>query len=158
MKQSQDLLEELKSCLNGDFQDAVEAMVTDPVLFDVQLLHRALFEVSCPFDIYLDDKSVRESDKLVMFQFLSSMLHRFKSSKVQILSRQIITFDVLLTWEIYFDLKLLSNWYILTKGTSKNNMDTKYHKAAYMTSGCRVGTNIISLIRYKNDWGGQQHP
>ncbi|KAL5252103.1 hypothetical protein ACHWQZ_G015044 [Mnemiopsis leidyi] len=40
-----DLLEELKSCLNGDFQDAVEAMVTDPVLFDVQLLHRALFEL-----------------------------------------------------------------------------------------------------------------
>ena len=39
------MLEELKSCLNGDFQDAVEAMVTDPVLFDVQLLHRALFEV-----------------------------------------------------------------------------------------------------------------
>ncbi|XP_063678173.1 annexin A13-like isoform X9 [Bolinopsis microptera] len=40
-----DMLEELKSCLNGDFQDAVEALVTDPVLYDVQLLHRALFEL-----------------------------------------------------------------------------------------------------------------
>jgi hypothetical protein len=61
-------------------------------------------------------------------------------------------------YTICFDLKLLSNRYILTKGTSKNSMDTNYHKAANMTSGCRVGSNIISLIRYKNDWGSQQHP
>ena len=40
------MLEELKICLNGDFQDAVEALITDPVLYDVKLLHRSLFEVT----------------------------------------------------------------------------------------------------------------
>eukprot|EP00116_Pleurobrachia_bachei_P004887 sb/3465149/ len=40
-----DMLEELKICLNGDFQDAVEALITDPVLYDVKLLHRSLFEM-----------------------------------------------------------------------------------------------------------------
>ena len=50
------------------------------------------------------------------------------------------------------DLKLLSNWYILTKGMLKYYMDAKYHKAANVVSGCKANPNLDSLMKYKNDW------
>ena len=56
------------------------------------------------------------------------------------------------------DLKLLSNWYILTKGMLKYYMEAKYHKAANVVSGCKANPNFDSLMKYKNDWGNQQHP
>ena len=37
-------------------------------------------------------------------------------------------------------------------------MDTKYHKAANVASGCKANPNVDSLLKYKNDWGNQQHP
>ena len=37
-------------------------------------------------------------------------------------------------------------------------MDTKYHKAANVASGCRANPNVDCLMKYKNDWGNQQHP
>ena len=48
------------------------------------------------------------------------------------------------------DLKLSSNWYILTKGMLKYYMDAKYHKAANVVSGCEANPNLDSLIKYKN--------
>ena len=57
-----------------------------------------------------------------------------------------------------FDLKLLSNWYILTKGMLKYYMDAKYHKAANVVSGCEANPNLDSLMKYQNNRGNQQHP
>ena len=38
-------------------------------------------------------------------------------------------------------------------------MDTKYHMAANVASGCKANPNVdVSLMKYKNDWGNQQHP
>ena len=37
-------------------------------------------------------------------------------------------------------------------------MDAKYHKAANVVSGCEANPNLDSLMKYKNDWGNQQHP
>ena len=39
------MLEELKTCLSGDIQEAVYALVTDPVVYDCEMLHRALHDV-----------------------------------------------------------------------------------------------------------------
>jgi len=37
-------------------------------------------------------------------------------------------------------------------------MDTKYHKAADLADGRKVNTNVVGLMKYKDDWGSQQHP
>ena len=66
------------------------------------------------------------------------------------LSSMIIIYD---HSERDIDLKLLSNWYILTKGMLKYYMDAKYHKAANVVSGCEANPNLDSLMKYKNDWG-----
>ena len=34
----------------------------------------------------------------------------------------------------------------------------EYTKAADLADGRKVSTNAVGLIKYKNDWGSQQHP
>ena len=49
----------------------------------------------------------------------------------------ILRFSLLIWFETFIELV-----YFDKRNTYKYNMDTKYYTAAYMTSGCRVGTNI----------------
>ena len=37
-------------------------------------------------------------------------------------------------------------------------MDTKYHKAASVASGCKANPNVDILMKYKIDWENQQQP